>query len=57
MPPATGLPTARNGALAGLLDAIPAAETAGADEASAAETHPSEQERSLGTPETTAHGN
>jgi sec-independent protein translocase protein TatB len=47
MPPATGLPVAssagaRNGALAGLLDAIPAAETA-ADETAEAET--------------TAHGN
>jgi sec-independent protein translocase protein TatB len=47
MPPATGLPVAssagaRNGALAGLLDAIPAAETA-AEETSEAET--------------TAHGN
>jgi sec-independent protein translocase protein TatB len=47
MPPSTGLPVAssagaRNGALAGLLDAIPAAETA-ADETAEAET--------------TAHGN
>jgi sec-independent protein translocase protein TatB len=48
MPPSTGLPVAqssgaRNGALAGLLDAIPAAETVAADETPAAET--------------TAHGN
>jgi sec-independent protein translocase protein TatB len=48
MPPSTGLPVAassgtRNGALTGLLDAIPAAETVAADETPAAET--------------TAHGN
>jgi sec-independent protein translocase protein TatB len=59
MPPATGLPVAagpRNSALAGLLEAIPAAETS-SDAAAEAETHPIEQEHSLGTPETTAHGN
>jgi hypothetical protein len=62
MPPSTGLPVAaanggpRNSALKGLLDAVPAAETAGADEALGADTHASEQELSLGTPETAAHG-
>ena len=42
MPPATGLPAARNGALHGLLEAIPAADAAG---------------ETAETTETTVHGN
>jgi sec-independent protein translocase protein TatB len=63
MPPKTGLPLAqgsgaRNSALSGLLDAIPAADAAetSSEAAAEAETYPIEQERSLGTAETTAHG-
>jgi sec-independent protein translocase protein TatB len=63
MPPSTGLPVAqeagaRKSALAGLLDAIPAAdavETA-SEPAVEAESYPAEPRGSLGTPETTAHG-
>ena len=60
MPPSSGLPVAqeagaRKSGLAGLLDAIPAAETA-AEPAAEAESYPVEPRGSLGTPETTAHG-